>query len=78
MKYDDDDQVLYNGELFQKVYQSGEQSFYTVHVRRRALHGKWYVFAGGIDVLACCEYRCGAIRICDELNALHFMAYNNK
>lgn len=28
------------------------------------------VFAGGVSVLAVCEYRRGAIRVCDELNAL--------
>lgn len=66
----ENDQVLYKGEMLPKVYQSEKGSFYAVYARRRALHGKWYVFAGGATVLACCEYRRGAIRVCDELNAL--------
>lgn len=61
--------IEYKGERLPIVYASSERAKYAVYARRRALHGKWYVFAGA-DVLAVCEYRRGAIRVCDELNAL--------
>ena len=61
--------IEYKGEQLPIVYASSANAKYAVYARHRALHGKWYVFAG-TDVLAVCEYRRGAIRVCDELNAL--------
>lgn len=61
--------IEYKGDRLPIVYASSENAKYAVYARNRALHGKWYVFAG-TDVLAVCEYRRGAIRVCDELNAL--------
>lgn len=61
--------IEYKGERLTIVYASSEKAKYAVYARSRALHGKWYVFAGA-DVLAVCEYLRGAIRVCDELNAL--------
>lgn len=63
-------QVTYKGELLPVVYTPVEGARYTVCARKRALHGKWFVFRDGCEVLAVCEYRRGAIRVCDELNAL--------
>lgn len=61
--------IEYKGEQLPIVYASSERAKYAVYARSRALNGKWYVFAGA-EVLAVCEYRRGAIRVCDELNAL--------
>lgn len=64
----DTDQVTYKGEALPVVYAAGAR--YTVCARKRALHGKWFVFRDGCEVLAVCEYLRGARRVCDELNAL--------
>lgn len=64
----DTNQVIYKGEALPVVYAAGGR--YTVCARKRALHGKWFVFRDNAEVIVVCEYRRGAIRVCDELNAL--------
>lgn len=63
-------QVTYKGESLPVVYTPAEGARYTVCARKRALHGKWFVFRDNSEVIVVCEYRRGAIRVCDELNAL--------
>lgn len=67
-------QVTYKGESLPVVYTPAEGARYTVCARKRALHGKWFVFVDNREVLAVCEYRRGAIRVCDELTALAMAA----
>lgn len=63
-------QVTYKGESLPVVYTPAEGARYTVCARKRAHHGKWFVFRDNSEVIVVYEYRRGAIRVCDELNAL--------